>query len=730
MFNDTFGSSKTYKCSSISYDMLCCCCVRKYDALHIVNTTHTTSFLDTSSDKNNVSRKKNDTSTVKIYAISISLLLINIILLMSLLSITKITTEKTAKQQIYENTDIYVSKLKNISSADLSNFKLINITNVNLGNATEAIHKKSVDDRFLYYYFNNSIYKEDKQNETASYKNSLLILNKIIYKRSSNDMNNVDKLQPEFENMTNIAYEFQSLHNKVSGPDYNKISNLNSQVNNAKLQTTATLQLLWHNYPQAQRNDKITNPISDNEPDDYDDKDENGNLSNQKFLNSNNIRDKEDNQKLMRLIMDGLGLQKLPDMSKINISQLEYTSKYQEYLRRMHERKKRELSSQTSEDNPLHIISILTNPKKSNSLNNTTQHRQKRDMMMFGLGNLNKQSRNVRHARNYVKTRILLHFSLNRNLTKLSPEDIEEANVRLMLIHSPALSTKFSKSNFSIPKKNCGIRKNSVHERKINQTHSLNLNILHLQKHGKRKWLDSHKVNIVIDQNKLDETQTQWLQFDVTKAVIAWISDGKYLEPLSFEVQCPYCKRFGARILNDLPLFLSSVNHEIEEQAIYNETNNTKSLMPVLNIIGHLWGMQQKHETRKQQHNVNNQSTESNVKELANQKNYCTDRNQRCCRHTMEVIFKEIKGFEFIIQPKVFDAGYCHGRCPPRYNPAHHHAMLQSLIWKQNRTRAPRPCCAPSKLVELEVLHVDEKDSEKLKISTWTDMRVIECSCS
>ncbi|OXU30525.1 hypothetical protein TSAR_007328 [Trichomalopsis sarcophagae] len=108
----------------------------------------------------------------------------------------------------------------------------------------------------------------------------------------------------------------------------------------------------------------------------------------------------------------------------------------------------------------------------------------------------------------------------------------------------------------------------------------------------------------------------------------------------------------------------------------------------------------------------------------------CRGEAKKCCRHHMSVTFKDLEGFDFIIQPKNFDAGYCKGRCPPRYNPAHHHALLQSLIWKEDRKKAPRPCCAPSKLAELEILYFDENDATKLKVSNWKDMRVIECACS
>ncbi|KAK9497949.1 hypothetical protein O3M35_003844 [Rhynocoris fuscipes] len=103
-------------------------------------------------------------------------------------------------------------------------------------------------------------------------------------------------------------------------------------------------------------------------------------------------------------------------------------------------------------------------------------------------------------------------------------------------------------------------------------------------------------------------------------------------------------------------------------------------------------------------------------------------KKRRCCRHTMEVVFKELPGYEFVLQPYGFDAGYCKGPCPYRYNPANHHSSLQSLIWKQKKVGA-KPCCAPSKLDKLEILHLDEHDNTKLKVASWSNMMVLECAC-
>lgn len=106
------------------------------------------------------------------------------------------------------------------------------------------------------------------------------------------------------------------------------------------------------------------------------------------------------------------------------------------------------------------------------------------------------------------------------------------------------------------------------------------------------------------------------------------------------------------------------------------------------------------------------------------------DNNKKCCRHELTVMFKDLKGFEFIVYPKSFDAGYCKGRCPPSYNPAHHHALLQSLLWKEDRKHVPKPCCAPSKLDQLTILYFDENDATKLKVTYWKNIQVLECACS
>lgn len=253
------------------------------------------------------------------------------------------------------------------------------------------------------------------------------------------------------------------------------------------------------------------------------------------------------------------------------------------------------------------------------------------------------------------------------------PEDtlssnIEEATLRLMLIWT---HNNFNQEEFDL---------------KVFQL---------IQPYG-RKWLNTYKLKVT----NTNSSMKKWIEFDVSKAIFNWLN-GEI--NFGFEIYCEHCKQNGIHLIQD----------DTEHTSIENG--------PVLNIVTKIGNR----EKRSRQHKHMLQNARRKVRRTD-----CDKDNHKCCRHAMEVVFKEIKEFQFIIQPKIFDAGYCRGKCPARYNPAHHHALLQSLIWKIDKNKAPRPCCAPTKLIELEILHVDEEDNSKLKVSTWSDMRVLECACS
>jgi len=112
-------------------------------------------------------------------------------------------------------------------------------------------------------------------------------------------------------------------------------------------------------------------------------------------------------------------------------------------------------------------------------------------------------------------------------------------------------------------------------------------------------------------------------------------------------------------------------------------------------------------------------------------------RGRKCCRQKMEINFEELGGFEFIQYPKTFSAYYCRGRCPPSYNVASDHALLQGFIHQKRKKsgdgggggrRVPRTCCVPSKLSPLMIMHFDAEGSPR--ITYWENVVAEECKCS
>lgn len=210
----------------------------------------------------------------------------------------------------------------------------------------------------------------------------------------------------------------------------------------------------------------------------------------------------------------------------------------------------------------------------------------------------------------------------------------------------------------------------------------------------RRLLVDHRRIHLAASASK-------WTEFDVTKAVEAWVGAGA--SNLGLEVECRECSRRGVTLVTQ------------------DTEGSNSSISPILNVLANVHVEVSSRQKR---------SSDPLHSAHRSRRTECRKDGQRCCRHKMEVVFKDLEGFGFVLEPKSFDAGYCKGRCPPRYNPAHRHALLQSLIWKQNRDRAPRPCCAPNKLTDLEILHLDEEDNSKLKVSKWKDIGVLECACS
>ncbi|XP_040170854.1 uncharacterized protein LOC120904699 [Anopheles arabiensis] len=493
--------------------------------------------------------------------------------------------------------------------------------------------------------------------------------------------------------------------------------------------------------------------------------------------------------KLQEIVLEGLGLSALPDVRLMDISQQEYETKYAEYLERVNRR--RTLAG-TTEDGWYEQRQLFRFPGSDHTLNHR-KLRRKRSLhndydlvyIRFDIPTRNAstgqmtgfQSPSLYHdprgqhgeeeeeeddatvvdnpANALDHSSPSSSHSIHRpghrqslsELPPISPENIEESSLNIMLTRrqNSARSTnahskhqhhsqqqqqahQVQQSAPSPPASPAQLHQHQLqahgHRRKgrvrfkqhqqqqhhhtsQQQQHQLHpgratvtIHVYQLVEPYERHFLTSKTVAV----QEIPPNGSRWYQLPLEEAVRTWLDGSR--KNLGLELYCEGCHAQDVHIVHDSSPYFRS----------YDET-------PVLNVVGRL--VQREKRSKLQRYRPQMRDYLSPPKTTA-----CTAGNKRCCRHPLLVDFRDIEGFDFIIQPKIFDAGFCRGRCPTKFNPATHHALLQSLLHEHIKYDVPKPCCAPSSLDHIDVLHADPKNPQRLKVSTWHNMRVLECACS
>ena len=269
-----------------------------------------------------------------------------------------------------------------------------------------------------------------------------------------------------------------------------------------------------------------------------------------------------------------------------------------------------------------------------------------------------------------------------------------------------------------------GIRLCPERAKRLVKQHHISFVLYQLSDNGEGVATDSyhtHHEDIIEDfSEKLGETgcYLHWVNFDVTNTIQAWLvhQDSNH----GIRAECKGCSEAGISMLKDTTKL--QINDAYVIKAKYMPRFwKRKSNTPQKLASNERW-----HYRYKRNNDCKQQI--SNVPTRKGQK-------QRCCRQKMPVNVKDMTGFNFILQPVSFDAHFCQGGCPARYNPTNEHSLLQSLMHIRTRRRSkddriPRPSCTPKKLLPLEILHLDDEDNTKLRVAHWKNVIVAECGCS
>lgn len=115
-------------------------------------------------------------------------------------------------------------------------------------------------------------------------------------------------------------------------------------------------------------------------------------------------------------------------------------------------------------------------------------------------------------------------------------------------------------------------------------------------------------------------------------------------------------------------------------------------------------------------------------------------KSKKCCPHSLKINFRQLPGFDWILEPSEIDIFMCKGDCHYAQftsqhqhavtNPASNHALFQGYLHTINKRLVPKLCCTPSKLDSVQVVHYDQDNPEQLTTTKWEGAIVKECACA
>jgi integrin beta 8 len=117
-----------------------------------------------------------------------------------------------------------------------------------------------------------------------------------------------------------------------------------------------------------------------------------------------------------------------------------------------------------------------------------------------------------------------------------------------------------------------------------------------------------------------------------------------------------------------------------------------------------------------------------------------TKKSKKCCPHSLKINFRQLPGFDWILEPSEIDIFMCKGDCHYAQftsqhqhavtNPASNHALFQGYLHTINKRLVPKLCCTPSKLDSVQVVHYDQENPAQLTTTKWEGAIVKECACA
>ncbi|MBN3280707.1 BMP2 protein, partial [Polyodon spathula] len=208
-------------------------------------------------------------------------------------------------------------------------------------------------------------------------------------------------------------------------------------------------------------------------------------------------------------------------------------------------------------------------------------------------------------------------------------------------------------------------------------------------------------ITRLLDTRLVQHSQSKWESFDVSPAVMRWITHGHANH--GFMVEVVHLDNQGR----------DSKKHVRISRSLHDDEESWPQVRPLLLTFSHDGKGHVLHKREKRQ------GKPKQKKRL----------KASCRRHPLYVDFSDVGWNDWIVAPPGYHAFYCQGECP--FPLADHlnstnHAIVQTLVNSVN-SNIPKACCVPTELSAISMLYLDEY--EKVVLKNYQDMVVEGCGC-
>lgn len=228
----------------------------------------------------------------------------------------------------------------------------------------------------------------------------------------------------------------------------------------------------------------------------------------------------------------------------------------------------------------------------------------------------------------------------------------------------------------------------------------------------------------------------RWEEYDVTSAVERQLRTyGGKAGVLDLEVKVVGCDEEGQAV-EGLEVGEWCQFEDADEPVDDNERPKRHGHPPLLNVLTRDRPVASHRQSRRSRRSVVPGSSETS-NPAGGTETLCTpgDGEDRCCRRSLWISFREIGWDNWIMAPDGYRAYYCEGSCPAGHLPAHNYAAIRQLLLLaglggsggRGAPPIPVPTCSATRLSPLPIAHYL---NGRRVVSIFDNMVVDECRCA